>query len=113
MRYLSNVSRNDKNEHRVYVATLRSGMNVKYIDCPMPNYERDSWYDRTLAAGDLNDLGCIASFETNRDHSKFWDEWHKIDDVETLDDMIDINAEPVSIGFVEAEKVDELLKSIA
>lgn len=33
-----------------------------------------------------------------------------VDDVQTLDDMIDVDVKPISTGFIEAEKVDELLR---
>lgn len=33
-----------------------------------------------------------------------------VDDIQTLDDMIDIDVEPVSTGFVDTARVDELLK---
>jgi len=80
MRYLSNVDRDGKDEHRTYVAALRSGMNVRYLDCPMPELYGSGWYGRNLAAGNLNYMGCIVSFDRNLDHSSFWEEWRKLGD---------------------------------
>lgn len=81
MHYLSNVDRDDLTQFKVYVAALRSGQNVKYVDAPMPPkaYSDGSCYHRSYVSGNLNDLGCIVGFEKYHDYSEFWSEWWKLE----------------------------------
>jgi hypothetical protein len=78
--YLSNIDRDDKYQHIVYVAALRSGQNVKYIDAPMPpdGYADGTYYQRNYVAGNFNNLGCIVGFEDYKDYSNFWAEYRKL-----------------------------------
>lgn len=53
---------------RVYVASLRSGQNVKYLTCAMP----DHWTAKNYK---YNNYGHIVGFEKLRDYSDFWREY--------------------------------------
>ena len=83
MHYLSNVDRDDLTQFKVYVAALRSGQNVKYIDAPMPPRRfsvGNSYYYCEYVSGNLNHLGSIVGFEKYKDYSEFWSEWRKLGD---------------------------------
>lgn len=79
--YLSNTDRTEKTQHRVYVASLRSGQNVLYIDAPMPPRDddpADGYYARSFHSGNLNDMGSLLAVGGEYDYSAFWDEWSKL-----------------------------------
>lgn len=57
----------------VHVAALRSGQNVKYLTCAMP----DHW---THMEPNCNHYGCIVGFEKERNYSAFWREYEKLEE---------------------------------
>ena len=78
-RYLTNVDRDEATAFRVYAAAVRSGMNVRYLDCPVPpELVVSIHYSRNYHAGNFNNMGCIVSFEVDRDLSRFWLEYDKL-----------------------------------
>lgn len=80
MRGLTNLERSDENAFRTYVAALRSGQNVRYIDAPMPpeTWERGSFCGRAYYTGGNNHLASIVGFEPIFDYSAFWQEWRNL-----------------------------------
>lgn len=80
-RYLSNTDRAEETQHRVYVASIRSGQDVRYIDAPMPPRDddlADGYYARSFHSGNLNDMGSLWAVGGEADYSAFWDEWQKL-----------------------------------
>ena len=70
---LFNPCDHDTEEFRVYVASLRSGQNVRYLRCAMP----DHWTAKSPAC---NGYACVVGFEDTRDYSRFWEEYDRLND---------------------------------
>lgn len=77
MRQFTNIERSDIISFKVYVAALRSGLNVKYIDAPIPP-DGDWWYDEQVLTGKMNNLASLANLSGQNDLSKFWREFRKL-----------------------------------
>lgn len=63
----------------VYVAAIRSGQNVKYLNCPMPYTDGDIYYHRAVCLGAFNHFGCIVGIDDEGDYSRFWREYEKLE----------------------------------
>lgn len=78
MSQFTNIERSEAKAFQVYVAALRSGLNIKYIDAPMPP-DGDWGYDAKVLRGDYNYLASLANYSGQRDLSAFWREMNKLD----------------------------------
>lgn len=79
MRQFTNIERSEAKAFQVYVAALRSGLNVKYIDAPMPP-DGDWGYGAKVSIGHYNYYASLANYSGQYDLSAFWREMDKLED---------------------------------
>lgn len=81
--YMTNTILED--EEICIKAANNTGFDVRFERNPMPAYadtfvshDEDEDHYAAIRHRLVGQLGCVVSYESNRDHGPFWDEWDRL-----------------------------------